>query len=371
MVKSFKRYGIWVVLCFLGMLATACNSQQKNGSEPKKTSQDCLTTQQLSALKPTEVTPVPVIEKLRLTGKVTYNPNAMVNYVSLVSGVIVHSYVSLGDHVKKDQVLAEIKSAELNAMKSEVRQLKAKLKVADRELESVRHFYEDGIASEREWIEAQSDKENLESELESLQNTLDMYHAVSGKDYFQIKAPQSGFMVDNKLVTGLQIGAEGEPLFTISDMNEVWININIYATDFRFVKEGMPIDIKVNAYPNQVFNGKINRISHVMDPDENVLKAQVALKNEGFLLKPGLQVEGIVRMEKDEKMPRLSDRSVVYHNNKYYVMIIEDACRVYSREVKLYLQDEHTMYIQSGLKAGEHIVSANALLEFEHFLSNP
>lgn len=346
----------------------SCNKKSEKETDQEKT-QDCLTTQQFNNLKPIEVELSPVVEKLRLNGKIAYNPNALVNYVSLVSGVISHSYVSLGDKVQKGQVLAEIKSAELNQMKTEAKQLRAELKVAERELQSIEGFYEDKISSERELIQARNEKENIESELARLEDNLQLYRSGSGKNVFQIRAPQSGFVVENKLVSGMQIGAEGEPLFTISDMDEVWINMNIYATHLNFVKEGMPIDIKINSYPDKTFEGKISSISHVMDPDENVLKARVILDNKELLLKPGLQVEGIVRAEKDLKMPRLSDKMVVYHNNKYYVVIVEDKCNLYQREVELYSQDEHTMYIKKGLEAGEKIASENALLEFEHIIS--
>lgn len=358
-----------ISLLFISFFSLAsCQKKEENkSSEVKK--QDCLTSRQFDSLKVTEIEPVPVVEKLRLNGKVSYNPNAVVNYVSLVSGVITNSFVSLGDQVKQGQVLAEIKSSELNEMKTEVKQLEAQLRVAKRKLASVEGFYEDKISSEQELIEVQSEKENIESELEKLRANLQLYQSASGKDVFEIKAPRTGFVVDNKLVSGMQIGAEGEPLFTISDMDEVWVNMNVYATNLDFVKSGMPIDIKVNSYPGQVFKGEISTISHVMDPEENVLKARVILKNKELMLKPGLQVEGIVRAEKELKLPRLSDKAVVYHNNKYYVVVVKDKCHLEQREVELYSQDEHTMYIKSGLETGEKIASENALLEFEHLIS--
>src|SRR5699024_2289288 len=141
----------------------SCNKKSEKETDQEKT-QDCLTTQQFNNLKPIEVELSPVVEKLRLNGKIAYNPNALVNYVSLVSGVISHSYVSLGDKVQRGQVLAEIKSAELNQMKTEAKQLRAELKVAERELQSIEGFYEDKISSERELIQARNEKENIESE---------------------------------------------------------------------------------------------------------------------------------------------------------------------------------------------------------------
>lgn len=356
-----------LIISFFSFISCKNNTEKEEIKEKK---QNCLTAKQLDSLNPILVEPSPVVEKLRLNGKVAYNPNAVVNYVSLVSGIISNTFVSLGDKVEKNQVLAEIKSVELNEMQTQVKQLQAKLKVAQKELESKENFYEDKISSERELIAAQSEKENIESELEKLQNNLQMYSSSKEKNVFQIKAPRSGYVVDNKLVAGMQIGAEGEPLFTISDMDEVWINMNVYATNLNFVKQGMPIDIKINSYPGKIFEGEISNISHVMDPDENVLKARVVLENKELLLKPGLQVEGIVKSETDLKMPRLSDKAVVYHNDKYYVVVIEDECNLYEREVELYSQDEHTMYIKNGLDPGKKIVSRNTLLEFEHIISS-
>lgn len=369
-MKTLFNKNLYITsLLFLSMLTFYSCKKENPEESVSDVAQECLSEKQIRNLKPIVVEPSPVIERLRLNGKVSYNPNAVVNYVSLVSGVITNTFVSLGDKVHKDQVLAEIKSQELNAMKTEVKQLRAQLRVAERELESKESFYEDKISSERELIEAQTEKESIEAELECLQNNLQMYSPASEKNVFQIRAPQSGYLVDNKLVTGMQMGAEGEALFTISDMDEVWVNMNVYATNLNFVKEGMPIDIRVNSYPDSIFKGEISRISHVMDPDENVLKARVVMNNEDLLLKPGLQVEGIVRAEQNMSMPRLSDKAVVYHNNKYYVVVIEDHCDFYHQEVELYSQDEHTMYIKSGLEAGQTIASENTLLEFEHIIS--
>lgn len=357
----------WIFL--LGMLTISCNTEKKDDDPKENSTETCLTDRQLKKLKPITIEPSTVIEKLRLNGKVVYDPNAVVNYVSLVSGVITNTFVSLGDKVQKGQVLAEIRSSELNEMNTKVKQLEGELKVAKRELESQQSFYDDNIASERELIKAQSEKQNMEAELEKLQSNLELYSSAKSKNVFQIRAPQSGYLVDNNLVTGLQMGAEGESLFTISDMDQVWVNMNIYATHLNFVKEGMPIAIKVNSYPNKVFDGEISWISHVMDPEENVLKARVILDNDDLLLKPGLQVEGVIEGKNELELPRLSDRAVVYQNNKYYVVVIEDECNLIAREVEVYSQDEHTMYIGKGLEYGESIVSENTLLEFEDIIS--
>src|SRR5690625_1291576 len=345
---SLKKYSAQTILslfCLL-MLVSCKNNKEENSEESDENT--CLSDRELKDLKPITVENSKLSQELRLTGKVSYNPNRVVNYVSLVSGTLTKAQVSLGDKVEKNQVLAEIKSAELNEMESKLRQLRSKLKVAERELASTQSFYDDEIASEKELIQAESEKESLESDLEKLESNLQMFQPGTEKNTFQIRAPQAGYLVNSQLVEGAQISAEDDALFTISDMNEVWVNMNVYATNLEFVEEGMPISIKTNSYPDIVFEGEIKLISQVIDPTENVIKARVVLKNEGLLLKPGLHVEGIVKAEKDQEMPRLPEKSVVYHNNKYYVVLIKDQCTLEPREVDVHAQDETTMFIEDG-----------------------
>ncbi|MCL6220353.1 efflux RND transporter periplasmic adaptor subunit [Zunongwangia pacifica] len=335
--------------------------------EPKKeeTAQQCLSEKEISELQPLKITNDKVVRSLRLNGVVAYNPNAVVNYVSLVGGIITNTYFTLGDKVEKNQVLAEIKSTELNGIEAEIKQLRANIEVAKRQLQSTQSFYDDGIASEKELIAAKSEKENLESDLEKLRTNLQLYSASPEKGVFQIKAPRSGFVVDNKIAAGMQIGAEGDPLFTISDLDEVWINVNIYATDIDAVAEGMPVSIKTSSYPDKTFEGKIDRISNVLEPEANVLKARIVLENKQLFLKPGLRVEAIVKNKTEEKAPHIPAKAVVFSNNAYYTVLLEDRCTPRISQVQILSQDEDSFYIKEGLVEGDQIVTNNTLLLFE------
>lgn len=364
-MNYFKNIKLPLLVMMGSAILFSCKEEQK--AKVKK--QECFTENEVAELKPMEITNDNVIKSLRLNGVVAYNSNAVVNYVSLVGGIITNTYFTLGDKVEKNQVLAEIKSTELNGIETEVKQIKANLEVAKRQLQSTQSFYNDGIASEKELIAAKSEKENLESDLEKLQTNLKLYSASPEKGVFQIKAPRSGFVVDNKIAAGMQIGAEGDPLFTISDLDEVWINVNIYATDIDAVKEGMPVNIKTNSYPNKTFKGKIDRISNVLEPLENVLKGRIVLENKELFLKPGLHVEAIVKNNTQEKAPHIPAKSVVFSNNKYYVVKLANNCDAKVSEVKILSKDENSFFIEKGLQEGDKIITHNALLLFENSAS--
>ena len=360
------KYFKYIKLPFLFMMGFVILFGCKEETKPIVKKQECLTEKEITELEPIRITNDSVVKNLRLNGVVAYNPNTVVNYVSLVGGIITNTYFTLGDKVEKNQILAEIQSTELNSIEAEVKQIKANLEVAKRQLQSTQSFYDDGIASEKELIAAKVEKKNLESNLQKLQTNLKLYSASAEKGVFLIKAPRSGYVVDNKIAAGMQIGAEGDPLFTISNLDEVWININIYASDIDTVREGMPVNIKTNSYPDKVFKGSINRISNVLEPNENVLKGRIILNNKNLFLKPGLHVEAMVKNNTQDKAPHIPAKSVVFSNNAYYVLKLENNCKAIVSEIKILSKDEDSFFIKEGLKEGEHIVTHNTLLLFEN-----
>lgn len=352
--------GIIFLLAFLG---GSCQGEVEKSEE-----KNCLTEQDIRDLEPLSVINSQVEKELRFNGKVTYDPKSVIRYTSFVSGVITNTYFNLGDKVTKGQVLAEIKSTELNEMQSEVAQLKEKLRVAERELEKTQGFHQHGIASEKELMKAKGERNNLASQLKRLQDNLAFYSVSVRKNVFEIKAPKTGFVIRNKLVDGLQISDNGKSLFTISNLDKVWVELSVYATDMDMIEKGMPVEIKTNSYPDTTFSAKIDWVSQVINPAKNILKAVVVFENDRLKLKPGLQVEVIAKAKNKHKAPRIPAKAVVFHNNEYFVDVI-DSCQTQNRHIQILAQDENTVFVKHGLEPGEKIVTKNALLHFEEQLS--
>ena len=309
---------------------------------------------------------------ITLNGKIVYNPNNVVQYVSLVDGIITNTYVSLGDEVKKGQVIAAIKSTELNAMQSELKQLQAQLKVAQRDLASTESFYKSGISSEKDLIASQSELTQIESQIANLRTNLKLFSAKPEAGVFEIVAPVGGYIVGSQMASGLQINAGSEPLFTLSNLDEVWVNANIYPQDISHVSEGMQVSITGNAFPDKTFGGTISKISNVIDPNDNVIKARVILENKDLQLKPGLNVTVNVEKNLDKKALYLPKRSVIFNNDLYYVMTASqtDNCQLVSKQVTILEQDKNGYYIASGITSKDKIVEKDALLWYNAYANN-
>jgi membrane fusion protein, heavy metal efflux system len=307
----------------------------------------------------------PVVKGLSLTGNVEFNPDKVIHFISLVGGVITNTYFSLGDFVERNQLLGEIKSTELTGLQSQRKTIESQLMVANRQLESVQSMHQDGIASQVNLLEAQSKVNVLNAELEKVKSNLSLFRASNNYGGFRIMAPSSGFIVNKNITPGMQISAEGDPLFTISDLSEVWITMNVYAGDVTLVNENMEVAIKTLAYPNEIFTGKISALSQVFDSEERVLKARVVLPNVDLKLKPGMLVDIKVKKDGGIEAPVVPEKALIFDDNRNFLLVYNSDCDIEIRELKILTRDNGVAFIGEGLNAGENVITRNQLLVYE------
>ncbi len=353
------------ILLLISCLITQACSETAEQQEAPEASAFCLSPEIKQKISMQTAELAGITESRRLSGKVEYNPDRVVNYVSLVGGVVTNTYFSLGDKVEKGKVLAEIRSAELSSLESEKKRLQAQLGVASRNVQSVQSMYEDGIASERALLEAQSEESSIQAELYKIKDNLALYSASSERGVFQIKAPVGGYVVNKQISGGMQISAEGDPLFTISNLDEVWVTANIYAADLAYVQEGMEVLIQTTAYNEEAFSGRIENISQVFSEEERVLKARIVMENASRKLKPGMFVNVVVKKQSEDEAVLVPQKAIIFNNNRNYVILYHNDCDLSMQEVTVRSKDQANVYLNSGLQPGETIVTQNHLLIYE------
>ena len=345
------------------LLLTGCQNREEFKAVQKE--KFCLNEKTKSIIEITTTEKQAVTEGIHLTGGIESNPDKVVHFVSLVDGVISKTYFSLGDTVTKGQVLAEMQSTELSSLQAELRSLKSQIEVAKVDLSAKEQMFKDGISSNRDLIEAQNNLRVLESEKQKIENNLSLFSASSTKNVFQIKAPASGIITAKNINPGTTVTDEGESLFSISDLNNVWAMANIYSTDIAHISKGMEVEIKTLSYPDEVFKGKIDVISQVLDENAKVLKARIVLDNEGFKLKHGMIADIIGLKKTDKQKVAVPTSCLVFFNGKNYVLVYKDDCNIEAREVTLLTKGNGITYIENGLDENEKIITKNQLLIFE------
>ena len=351
-----------IALILLISLFVACNSNE----EPRTARDDnfCLDEKTKHIIGTTTAEKQPVTTGIHLTGSIEANPDHVVHFMSLVDGIISNTYFSLGDAVHKGQVLAEMQSTELSALRSELTALEAQIEVAKVALSAKESMFNDGISSNQELLESQNNLRILESEKERIENNLRLYKASSAKNVFQLTAPASGIITAKNINSGTAVTNGGDPLFSIADLNNVWAMANIYATDIAHISKGMEVEIKTLSYPDEVFNGKIDVISQVLDDDAKVLNARIVLDNKDLKLKPGMIADITALRKTDQQMITIPTSCLVFFNGKNYALVYKNDCDIEPREVTLFAERNGLTYIESGLEENEKIIDKNQLLIF-------
>jgi cobalt-zinc-cadmium efflux system membrane fusion protein len=279
--------------------------------------------------------------------------------------VITQTWFSLGDYVRQGQELAEIKSTELTSLASERKTLESRHTVALRNVDALQSMYDDGIASEKDLLAAKSEEQIIRAELEKIHANLSFFSPGKQPGTFLIKAPASGYVVEKNINAGTPVTAGNEPLFTISDLSNVWVAANVYTGDLSYVKERMPVVLRSAAYKDQTFTGTIQALSQVFDAEEKVLKARIVMENPGLHLKPGMFMDVLVKKETGERALRVPEKALIFKNNKNYVLVHHSDCNLEVREVGIAAKSNGDVYISHGLQAGEQVITRNHLLILE------
>ncbi|QNL49486.1 efflux RND transporter periplasmic adaptor subunit [Olivibacter sp. SDN3] len=308
-------------------------------------------------------------ERLKLNGNVSYDQDQVYRFSPILDGVIQKVNFRLGDFVRKGQTLLEIRSAELNEMSANMREAQLHLKTAQRQLSATQNLYADGVASDREILEAQVAVSNAESEIQKINEVLYLYSGDIEKGVLTIKAKSDGYIVEKHVVEGQQVESSNDPLFILGNLSKVWVQANVYSGYIGRIKTGQSAAIETTAYPGKVFEGKINRISNVIDPRERVLKAIIELDNSSLLLKPEMMVTVDVYLDNRSDALAIPHESVVFDADAYHLIKYVSDCEMKIVEFVPIYEDNDFFYMASNqLRDGDEIVKTNSLLVYNKLI---
>ncbi|BAV07675.1 membrane fusion protein, cobalt-zinc-cadmium efflux system [Filimonas lacunae] len=306
-------------------------------------------------------------DALTLSGEISFNENSVVKIFPHSSGQVTETKVSLGDRVERGQVIAVIKSADVAGSYADLSGADADVAIAKRQLDNAESLYKSGISSEKDYTEAKQNYLKAEAAKQKIQSLLSINGGNSQPGgVYSVIAPISGYIVEKKVNAGSFIRPDmGDNLFTISDLKEVWVWANVFETDIPKVKEGAPVQVSTLAYPGKVFNGKIEKLSEVLDPTNKALRVRITLQNEGLLLKPEMFAKvQVSNIEKDSAIC-IPTKALVSQNGKDFVVVYNSPSDMQIAPVEIMKTLGDKTYLNSGVTPGQLLVVKNQLLLFE------
>ncbi len=282
----------------------------------------------------------------------------------LVGGHIDAVQADLGDYVQKGQTLATIRSGEMADVKQQAIAAKGQLAIALKNNEVTEDMAQGGLASQRDVVAAREQLEAAKGEVGRIKERRSILGS-SGSSVYVVKAPVSGFVVEKTASPGMELRSDDpENLFTISNLDRVWVMANVYESDLANVHEGDPARITTLSYPDRVYQGRIDKVFNVLDPDSKTEKVRITLLNTDNTLKPEMFASVTVQYPGNDRRVAIPANAVVFANSRNFVVVANARNQPLVREVTPFKTIGSTTYLSSGVRPGERVVTQNQLLIF-------
>jgi len=177
-----------------------------------------------------------------------------------------------------------------------------------------------------------------------------------------INAPLKGTIIQRKIGPGQYIGTSGsDPSYIIGDLSKVWLIAQLREPDAAKVDLGDRLKFRVLAYPDKVFEGRINFIGSSVDPTTRRITVRADIDNTQNLLKPEMYATVRIINERETLSQSVPRAAVVLEGSKASVWVLKADNTVESRRVKPGIIDGSKIEILEGLATGERVISRGSL----------
>ena len=342
---------------------------------------------QWTTLKVAPVTAVTFRTEEVTDGKIIFNADKTSPIFSPYSGRVTKILANVGDNVKQGQPLLALEATEFSQAQNDLISAVVVLNSARSQLnlahtsETRKHaLYDAKAGSMQDWQQSQADlitaKNNLrtaETVLASVRNRLRIF----GKTESEINAlqdaqkidpttfvfaPISGRVTDRQVGPGqyVQAGASN-PLFSIGDLSTVWLVANVRETDAPLMHLGTPVEVRVLAFPDQIFKAKLTYIAPSVDPNTHRLTVRAELENSEGRLKPEMFATFSIITGGGTLAPAVPDSAIVYEGDTARVWVAKDGGVIESRALRTGRTVNGMVEAIAGIEVGERIVTSGTL----------
>ena len=244
--------------------------------------------------------------------------------------------VDVGDHVRAGQKLAEMENSALAQAKAQYENNKANFERAD-------ELYKFGGESKANW---ESMKTAYEVSKLTYENMLENTSLIS---------PISGLVTARNYDVGDMVVAS--PIFVVQQINPVKIYINVSESLYSYIKKGMSVDVELDAIPEKKFEGKVSRITPLIDPQTRTFEVELTVANGKEEIKPGMYARATMSYG-SRKNVVVPDRAVVkmMGSGDRFIYVLKADGTVSYQKVELGRRMNDKFEVLSGVADGDEVV---------------
>jgi len=360
-------------LCLLLLslsLLVACSKHEDKSKEKKLDPLEIIITPDIQKQIKTEVVRHQEIsETLMIPGRLETQNRRLAKIGSPIVGRVSDLYVSLGDIVKKGQVLARVNSIELTQTQLTLIKSTQLIGLKTKAVERAKLLFEADVISKAEMLRIENELEAVKADYRASRDQL-MVLGMSEKavekleasgqinSFGDIRSLFDGIIISRAINVGQIVNPE-DNLFHIADLSKLWAVANIPEQQASFIQKDELVTIEIPALDNKQIEAKIIFEDNIVDPQIRTVMVRAELDNFNLIFKPDMLTSMYIRSKKISKLA-IPISSVVRENDHKYVLVQNTPKTFRLREVELGMRDGNLISIISGLSEGETVVSDGA-----------
>jgi cobalt-zinc-cadmium efflux system membrane fusion protein len=309
------------------------------------------------------------------SGKVTFDDLRVAHVFSPVTGRVSRILADPGERVKKGSPLCAIQSPDVGNAFADLGKAEADLIAAQHDFQRQKELFDAHAGSQKDFESAEDNYGKAKAEMERSRQKARLFRG-GGADAvtqeFMLRAPIEGEVIARNVNPGAEVlgqysGGSAVELFTIGELDRVWVIADVFEMDLGRVKKGAPVSIKVVAYPNKVFTGVVDWMSDLLDPTARTAKVRCAVANPSRELKPemyatvtlGVAGQNALALPRTAIL-RIADQTVVFVEEG----AAPDGRKRFVRRVVALSDDEagDLVPVTHGLTVGDKVVTSGAIL---------
>lgn len=360
---------------------TNANAPQGSGANSKASPSDPsvdLSPGQLNSIKIGEVGSCLFPVEKDAVGNIDFDGDLSVQVFPDYQGTIIKPLVELGAEVQKDQPLYTIKSPDLIQAESNLIGAAATFELTNKELARAKELNETKGVSQRELEQATSDQQTAEGALKAARDAVRVFGKTDGEidqmialrkidPALVVRSPISGRITSKNAQPGFLVQPGSLPApYSVANVSIKWMLADVTESEIPFFHLGQPVQVKVMAYPDRLFKGRVSKIYAMVDPNTHRETIRSEIKDPHDELRPGMLANFVIRIQNPIEATSIPANGVVREaDGTMTVWVTTDRHHFVQRVVRTGLRTDGQVQILSGLQRGELAVTDGAV-----FLSN-
>lgn len=354
---------------------------------------------------------------LKTSGEIEENENFTTHVNSRLSGRVTLINKSVGEYVKKGQILALVESKEIANIQSELLENQSKISFLQTELKNRDKVTNASVSQQQKYIdflkqtydrqlklfkddisprknveeadknlktailekekirlEAETGKQQLRGEINTLNiqseritKELQLYNFSSAQiqqlitnrklnTSITIFSPASGLISQRHISLGEVVDTEKE-IFTIIDPSSVWVFANVYEKDLGLIEMGQPAYFVTRGLTKSRYNAVVNYVTPQVSDETRTTKVRLTVSDNTNVLRKGMFADVFINIGKGNPAITVPKESIQRVENKEVVYVKKDETVYQATPIITGLSDDKSVEVKSGLKKGEKVVT--------------